>query len=164
MAKINFPGLEKYQEQIAKLGASSEDIIKKAVYEGAGIVADQVKQNLAALPTISDNEALAAYQQRTPSRISTRQKTGLINSFGLAKMRNDGGYINTKIGFDGYNSIRTKKYPNGQPNALIARSAESGSTATLKSPFVRPGVSKAKAEAERAMEKKLDEEIKKIMK
>ena len=116
------------------------------------------------LPAVSDAEALKAYRSRTPCALSVTQKQGLIASLGLSTMRDAGGYINTKLGFDGYNAVKTRKYPGGQPNALIARAAESGSVALIKTPFIRPGVKAAKKAAEKAMEKTLDEEIEKIMK
>ena len=78
-------------------------------------------------------------------------------------MENDNGYINTKIGFDGYNATKTKKYPNGQPNALIARSIESGTSKHQKTPFVRPAISKAKAKAEAAMAASVDKDINNTM-
>lgn len=164
MAKLRISGLQEYQSKIAKLGKDSEDIVKKAVYDGAKVAADEVKARLEALPAVSNDKALAAYREQKPTNLSNAQKTSLIASFGLAPMRNDFGFINTKVGFDGYNKIKTKKYPNGQPNAMIARSVESGSVALLKSPFVRPAATACKAAAEKAMEKRLTDEIEKIMK
>ena len=164
MAKISFPGLKAYEDKIAKLGKNQKDIIKRAVYDGAKVIADSVAANVAALPAVSDAEALKAYRSRTPCALSVTQKQGLIASLGLSTMRDAGGYINTKLGFDGYNAVKTRKYPGGQPNALIARAAESGSVALIKTPFIRPGMKAAKKAAEKAMEKTLDEEIEKIMK
>lgn len=164
MAKIRITGLKAYADKIYALGRESKRIIKDAVYDGAKIAADEVKARLEALPAVSNDKALAAYREQKPTNLSNAQKTSLISSFGLAPMRDDSGFINTRVGFDGYNKIKTKKYPNGQPNALIARSVESGSTALLKSPFVRPAAAACKAAAEKAMEKRLDDEIEKIMK
>ncbi len=164
MAKVRITGLQEYRAKIYALGKNSENIVKKAVYDGAKVAADEVKARIEALPAVSNDKALAAYREQKPTNLSNAQKTSLISSFGLAPMRNDFGYINTKVGFDGYNKVRTKKYPNGQPNALIARSVESGSTALLKSPFVRPAATACKAAAENAMEKRLNDEIEKIMK
>lgn len=164
MAKISFPGLKAYEDKIAKLGKNQKDIIKRAVYDGAKVIADSVAANVAALPAVTDAAALKAYRSREPSAISVTQKQGLIESLGLSTMRDDSGYINTKLGFDGYNAVKTRKYPGGQPNALIARAAESGSVALIKTPFIRPGIKAAKKAAEKAMEKTLDKEIEKIMK
>lgn len=81
------------------------------------------------------------------SRLSEEQKKGLLDGFGVSRMQDDSGYKNVKLGFDGYNSVKTKKYPNGQPNVLIARVTESGSSYQQKTPFVRPAVNASRKEA-----------------
>ena len=63
------------------------------------------------------------------------------------------------MGFDGYNEVKTRKYPNGQPNALMARSIESGSSARDKYPFIRPAVQATRKQAIAAAEAKLDKKI-----
>ena len=79
-------------------------------------------------------------------------------------MRDDNGFINVKLGFDGYNATRTKKYPRGQPNVLIARSVNSGTTFRKKTKFVDKAVNSAKKAAEAAMDAACSREIEKIMK
>lgn len=164
MARVSFPGMKEYSDKIYALGKNTVPIIKSAVYDGAKEVADSVKAKLNGLDTISDFRGIIQKRKNEPGLITEMEKEGLIASMGLASMINDGGYINTKIGFSGYNEMKTKTYPNGQPNALIARACESGSSAMIKQPFLRPGLAEAKAAAEKAMQEKLDEEIEKIMK
>lgn len=164
MAKITFPGMRSYSDKIHTLGKNTVPIIKAAVYEGAKVVADSVKGNLAALDTIRDFHGIQKFRKNEPGELTESQKEGLLASFGLAGMENDGGFINTKLGFDGYNEMFTNQYPFGQPNAMIARACESGSSAMNAQPFVRPGIEAAKAAAGKAMEKKLDEKIDEIMK
>lgn len=78
-------------------------------------------------------------------------------------MQNDKGYLNVKIGFDGYNRTKTEKYPKGQPNQLVARGVESGTSWKQKKPFIRPAVNRTKKKAEQMMAEILDKEINKIM-
>lgn len=163
MPSMKFKGLDKYSKQITALYNHSEEHIKKAAFQGAKEVADTVRAELAAVPYISDAAAIEAARKKEPSGISYTQKQGLLDSLGLAKMENLGGNINTKIGFEGYNDVKTKKFPNGQPNAMIARSLDSGSTATLRNAFMRRATSKSRKKAEKAMEKTLDEEIAKAI-
>ena len=77
-------------------------------------------------------------------------------------MENDKGYWNVKLGFDGYNKVKTKTYPNGQPNAMIARATESGSSVREKTPFVRTAVSATQKQAVEIAKRVVDEEISKI--
>ena len=50
MAKISFPELDAYISKLSKLYKDTEPIVKAAVYEGAGIVADEIKKGLESLP------------------------------------------------------------------------------------------------------------------
>ena len=120
-----------------------------------------MKANLIALPSVPDTEGLKAFafkpQQKIP--ITKAQKWGLVHSFGIASLRNEGGFIHVKIGFDGYNEVQTKTFPNGQPNVLIARSIESGSSTREKTPFLRPALAAARKQAIEAARVKFDEAI-----
>ena len=79
---------------------------------------------------------------------------------GIAKMkRKEGGVFDVKLGFDGYNEVKTKKYPNGQPNAMIARSINSGSSYMRRQPFMDMTIRVSKDRAEAAIEKKFNEEL-----
>ena len=96
------------------------------------------------------------------SRLSDPEKQGLLDGFGVSAMQNEGGYLNVKLGFDGYNSVKTKKYPQGQPNALIARVTNSGSSYRQKTRFLDKAVAATQKQAETAAQAKIDEKIKAI--
>lgn len=153
-------GIDQYISQLQNLEFTATDSIGKAIYYGADIVADAIKANLEGLPT---DEGYANDGQKLGG-IKAIQKTGLIKGFGIAKQSNDRGYINVKVGFHGYNALKTKKFPNGQPNSMVARTIESGNSFTQKHPFVRPAVNATKDRAERKMAEIINEEIKKVMK
>lgn len=160
--RIDFPGIKIYVDKLNELTNNSLTIIQKAAAKGAAPIADACKANLNGLETMNKGEAVAAWKKKEKGKLTEKQKQGLIESMGLAPMRNDNGYINTKLGFDGYNKVITKSWPKGQPNAMIARVLESGSSAMDKQPFIRPAVSAKKNEAEKIMQETLDKEIKKI--
>ena len=52
MAKITFPGLCDYELMISRLSKGVDDIAGKAIYAGAGIVADAIKENIKDLPIV----------------------------------------------------------------------------------------------------------------
>lgn len=163
MAKMTIKGTEEYALKLAKLGNASRQIAEKAIYAGADIVANQLKSNLNGIPTVTEAENVKAYRTKGKSGISKRQKDGLIESFGIAKIQNDDGYYNVKLGFDGYNKVKTRKYPKGQPNQLIARVMESGSTYMDKNPVTRMAVNQKRKAAIKEMQRVIDEEAKKMM-
>lgn len=138
MATIKFNGIDEYMAQLQALGAQSREILQTAVYEGAAIVADEVRDRLHAV-------------------LSPDATGELESSLGIAPMRNDRGYVNTRIGFDGYDS-------KGVANQLKANVLESGSSKQPKRPFMRPAVNASRKPAEAKMAQVVDQEIKKIMK
>ena len=162
MATIRFSKLRDYELMLGKIGDASKDICGAAIYEGAKIIADEVKNNLESLNVTTDALAMQKAKKGEPTYITQRAKEGLIKSFGVTPMsQDDSGIYNVKLGFDGYNDVKTKKWPKGQPNQLIARACESGSSAMIKQPFFREAVQKTKKKAESRMAEVLDEKIKK---
>lgn len=159
MAKFQFEGMQEYLEKLNKIGTNADGSIKRAVYSGASVVLKQVENAIQNLPT---KEHKYVYSGQI-NAISPEQKQGLLDGLGASKMQNDNGYINTKIGFDGYNSVKSKKYPNGQPNSLIARAIESGTSMRPKTRFVANATKAAKGPAEKAMAEQFDKDIKQIM-
>ena len=162
MAKYQFKGLEEYAAYLQKIGANSKEICGAAVYAMADVVADKVRKNIEALPTVTESEALAAYKEKQKTQLTSAQKKGLEEGFGISPMQNDDGFWNVKLGFDGYNKVKTKTYPQGQPNALIARATESGSSVREKQPFIRTAVTAAQKPAIDAGRAAADKEISKI--
>ena len=161
MAKITFPGLNDYELMISKLSKGVDDIAGKAIYSGAGIVAAAIKENIQDLPIV---RGYGTKENPLPGGVTAPQKAGLINGLGISPMQSDAGYLNVKIGFDGYNATKTEKYPQGQPNQLVARGVESGTSWKQKKPFIRQAINASKSRAEAEMARILDQEIEKITK
>jgi HK97 gp10 family phage protein len=140
MAKMTIKGTDQLELQLSKLGNMSTKIAKDVVMAGAQPVADEIRKGL------ENNLAGSKYS-----------KGDLLDSLGIAPPGVDNqGNVNTKIGFDGYDS-------NGVANQLKARVMESGSSKQQKKPFVRPAVNRSKNRALEAMQKKFDEKIELII-
>lgn len=163
MATIKFPGLDEYERKLASLGEAGKALAGQAIYKGAGIIADQIRENITQLQAVDDVQGLVAYNTKQKAPLTKSAKAGLLDSLGISKMAQSDGVYYVKIGFDGYNGIKTKKFPTGQPNAMIARSLESGSSIATKRPFVRPAVNAKQAEVEAAMAEIFENGIKAIM-
>lgn len=158
MATFQFGGIDTYITQLNKLqAATKEGVIGKTVYAGAAVMADAVRATIQALPEGKESEAVFGV-------ITPAQKRGLLEGFGISRIEDDDGFVNVKLGFDGYNSVKTRKYPNGQPNALIARAVNSGTSFRKKTKFVDKAVNSARKSAETAMDAACSREIEKIMK
>ena len=164
MAKYQFKGLEEYAQYLQRIGANTQEICGEAVYAMADIVTDKIRENLEALPSVPTKEALEAWKTGQKTQLTKAQKKSLEKSLGISSMQNDNGYWNVKVGFDGYNTTKTKSYPQGQPNALIARATESGSSFRDKTPFIRPAVKETEAPAVQKAKDVVEQKIKQLEK
>lgn len=139
MAKFTAKAGEEWAAKLSALGQQSGEVAKKALYEGAKVMADEIKSGIRSLP-----------------QDTGVTKRGLEAGFGVTPMRSTGGVYEVKLGFQGYNE-------RGVANQLMARIMESGTSKVQKHPFVRPAVQKTKKAAQQAMQDKIDEECRRIM-
>lgn len=139
MAKITFDGFDNYRAIMQNLEGKELSIIKPAVYNGAAVVIDEVKRSLRSV-------------------VSGEATGDLEASIGLSHMEDKNGYINTKLGFDGYDR-------KGSPNIVKARVLESGTSKQQqrKKPFIRPALRRCRERAIAEMELTVDSQIKKMM-
>lgn len=136
MAKFRFTGIDQYTASLAKIGGKNAvGVLKYAVYPGAAVVADAIRASM-----------------------SDHRITGdLQDSLSLSTMRNDDGYVNTKVTFAGYDR-------NGTPNAIKAAALESGTSRGQKAThFISKATKGATDKAIAEMSKALDEKIDQIM-
>lgn len=156
MAKFKVgDGIEKYIQSLETISNASDEMIGKAIYEGAKVVTDEIRAGLEGVPV--DNRFAKPGELITG--LNQAQKNGLLDSLGITSMRREGGVYDVKVGFDGYNSIKTKTWPQGQPNTMIARSLESGTSFRAKNPVISKATRAAKDKAEEAMAKTFDDEL-----
>lgn len=145
---------------------------QQAVYNGSGVVADQFRSNLQAVP-ISHYDHDPFKYNRDPNKwgeggfwfkgqdvkpmngITASQKEGLLSSMGISPFKTGIETINKKIGVDGYNSTVTKKYAKGQPNAMILRSLEKGTTYRKAYQVVRNTANQTRYKCKKEMERTL---------
>ena len=153
-------GFDELELQLSKL--ADPELAKDVVMAGAQPIADEIRKSIEALP---EDKFRYLKKNEVFTGVPKQQKQDLLDSLGITPPDIDfDGNTNTKIGFDGYGKIPTKKYPKGVPNQLLARAVESGSSVRKKTPFIRKAVNKSKKLAEAEMQKKLDEKIEIIMK
>jgi hypothetical protein len=140
--------------------AHADAIAKRAIYDGAKIMYEKVKAAIEAIPEekfryLRGNDS---YRYVTPD-----EKQDLIESLGITKIEgNEFDGWNAKIGFDGYGSHHTSKYPGGVPNQLIARSLEKGTSVRRKYPFMRRTVNRYRKATKEAMNASVNETCEKL--
>lgn len=147
MPTVEFAGIEKYTRQLEALGRGAEAACNLALYDGAQILADAVQAEIDTIPDMDP-----------------RDRQGLHDGLGIARFWAEKGSVLTKIGWEGYNSWRTRRWPNGKPNALIARAQIRGTSWIRPNRFTARAARKANAACVEAMRKRLDAEIAKTIK
>ena len=152
MATISFKGLDTLIAKLEKLNGFAHGQMKMAIYDGAAEVKKALVSTMNTIP-VQDEFVRKGHMR---DGITSEQKQGIINGFGIAKMRSDGSGVNTVLGFKGKNA-------KGQSNKTIARQVESGTSWLQKYPFIRNAKNQSKSAAENAMSETFKKEIDRIM-
>jgi len=136
MASAAFMLDDDFAIKLSRLDTDINEIAKKAIYEGAKIVADTMKVNLESV--LSD------------------EATGqLVEALGITPIGMMGNEWSAHIGFDGYDR-------DGVAFQLIARVLESGTSTRQKKPFVRKTMNQTKTKVAAVMQAVVEEEYQKI--
>lgn len=154
MARIKVKGLEELIRKVEEAGRRPEGLVKRALYEGAGLMADEIRGSLLGIPV--DNSFGTPKHKK--HGVTATEKVGLIRGLGISKMREEGiGQVALAIGFNGANSDGTR-------NTTVMRRIESGTSRTQKIPTIRPTKNRARKPALAAMQKQFEKDVSDIFK
>ena len=144
MAKAQFVMPEQFLSKISKLGEATDKIVPKVLAAGAELgLKSIVWSNLSSV--IGKN-----------TKADSRSSGQLLSALGTTAARQDkDGNFNVKIGF-------AENRTDGKSNAMIAGVLEYGKHGQPPKPFMKTAKTKSKDACIRVMEKKLEEEIKKL--
>ena len=150
--------LDKISEMLAKIGEKAEPVAKKALYEGAGIVADEIQKNANHIPTAPFKFVRSGTRLPSPE-----EKEIVVNAgVGIAKFNGSGSEVNTSVGYkaSGYAELKGKL----KPVPLIAASINSGTSFMKKQPFFRKAANSGGKKATEAMKGVVETEFEAITK
>lgn len=145
MPTVKFEGIEEYSAFLQGLGRKAPKIINSALFDGAGILADAVREEIDGI--------------QVDKAFPKEAKDGLKKGLGISHFWSESGSTVTKIGFDGYNDRRTKRWPKGQPNAMIARSLTRGQSWLPANRFIQRALKKARNSCVNAIKQRFDTEL-----
>lgn len=149
---VTTKGLDEAIAELTKV-ADTKTFLPKTLYEGAGVVAKEMKTQISALKTD---------QKGGPMRYPYEyEKEVLEQNFGVAPFHWDGDTLDTKIGFDGY---YTNKKGEQRPVPLLANSVNAGTSFLKKQPFKDKAYRASKETSVSTMQSALDKEIAKLTK
>lgn len=154
MPKIQINGIEELGVVMSRMAEDVEKALKAGIYDGAHEVFKEVEKQIRALPE-SDKKSMHR-------DITAEQKQGLLDGLYGSKMQVKDGSVHVYISFDGYNNVKTDKYPHGQPNIMIARSIESGGSYMNKRIFMTKAAMASRQKAVDALQRTFNKEISKL--
>lgn len=161
MAKMQIKGLAAYEKALSQLEMRVKDqVVGAAIYDGAKLLADAIRADMEDIRI--DNRGYSTTGKLMGP--NTKQVLGLLHSLGISPMRTEDGISDVAVGFDGYNDIKTKRWPKGQPNAMVARSVERGTSFMEAQPIFKRVTARMRKPVQQAMGKSVDKSIEKIMK
>lgn len=155
MAKVQVKMPEEFLLKVSKLADKTDEIVEKALEAGGEVVLPKVKSNL---------QSVIGKDLKQPPSKSTGELAGALGMTPVDVDRK--GVHNLKIGF---NEPRKKQYgAKGKrsyyaiTNAMIANVIEYGKHGQPAKPFLKPAKRATQKKCVEAMERKLEEEIKKL--
>ena len=140
-------GMAELTKRLEKLGEKAQGAASLALYEGAGMMADEVSRAVHGIATEPFRYATGG-RMRKPS---PEEKAALVQARkGVAKFRKTRISVNTSVGMQnsGYANVNGKT----KPIPLIANAINSGTSFMQKQPFMRKAFSQAKGRAMQAIE------------
>ena len=158
---ISSAGLDALINSFNDLDRKLPEFEKRAMYKAAGLIADELKREIDALPIQENPDGSRPWAEKGEqlTGITTAQKADLEAGMGIAKFREEGGIISTSIGFSGKGSTKTKH--GRMANSTLMRQIESGTSYRKKNPVVRRTAAKVRAQAKAALQKEVTQSIQK---
>ena len=151
-------GLDELSRKLAQLGDKAEEVASRALYDGAGVMADAYAQAVNSIQTEPFRYAFGD-RKRPPS---PEEKAALKGKTGVAKFDKNGTEVNTAVGVNGAGYVNI----GGKQKAVrkIANAINSGTSFMVKQPVFRRAVTQAKVAASAAIVAKADQLFDEIIK
>lgn len=152
--KIKTEGMDEINNMLGRLEQGVNGIAAQAVYEGAGIIADEMKKQANAIRTAPFKYASGG-NRRLPS---PEEKAAITGAGGIARFTNEGGAeVRTSVGYanSGYADVAGHI----KPIPLLVNSINSGTSFMKKQPFVRKAANSGGKKAVAAMKEKIEKSL-----
>lgn len=129
--QMKVEGLKELSEMLSQMGEESGKIAAGGLYEGAGVMADEIKKGAEGIKTSPFHYAVFVTRDPSPEEKAAVMEAGV----GIAKFNKNGSEVDTSVGYRnaGYTTINGKTKPIPQ----IVNAINSGTSFMQKQPFVR---------------------------
>ncbi len=151
--ELKVEGMAEISEALGKLADGAAGAAALGLYEGAGVMADEVNQSAAGIRT--EEFHYAVFPGATTRLPSPEEKEIVMQAaVGIARFKKDGTEVDTSIGFRnaGYAQLKGRTVP----IPVIVNAINSGTSFMKKQPFIRNAASKGAPKAMKAMKDKIE--------
>lgn len=161
---LKMQGIEDLEIKLATMERAAPGIAKACLYEGARVVADNLRAAVSTIPVQPHHAVPNAPNGRQLVYMTPEEKSACLAGIGIAKFEGSLNEFTTAIGFNGYQTTaQSDGYPHGIPVPMLMRSIEIGSSVRAKYPVCRKAFKASESGALAAMQAKFDELTEKIM-
>lgn len=154
--QLKVDGMAEISELLEKMEQDAPKTASRALYVGAGIMADEIKKNVETIKTAPFKYA------KEGSRLPSPEEKEIVQTAaaGIAKFNKNGTEVDTSVGFQnaGYAELKGKMVP----IPVIVNSINSGTSFMKKQPFVRKAANNAAPKAMEAMRQQIEAEFEAI--
>lgn len=156
--EMKVDGMEELSKVLDELGEAAPAAAASALYEGAGLMAEEIRKGAEAIRT----EPFRYTRDGTRLPSPEEKEIVLAAGAGIAKFDKNGTEVNTSVGYraSGYADLKGKK----KPVPLIVNSINSGTSFMQKQPFVRKAARSGAPKAMDKMRKSIETAFEKIIK
>lgn len=148
--EMKVDGMTEISEALDKLGNGAAKAASEGLYEGAGVMADEIRKGVETIRTEPFKYAWGTRRLPSPEEKEIVRQAAA----GIAKFQKNGTEVDTSVGFRnaGYAELAGKQVP----IPLIVNSINSGTSFMRKQPFIRETSAKAAPKAMKAMKDKIE--------
>lgn len=157
--EMQIDGMAEISELLGKMEQQAPAVAAQALYVGAGIMSDAIRQEANGIKT-----AAFRYAKNGESRMPSPEEKEIVTAAGagIAKFDKNATEVNTSVGYRnaGYADLKGKK----KPIPVIVNSINSGTSFMNKQPFVRKAARNGGTKAMEAMKEFIEDAFDKMQK
>lgn len=160
MAKMKTQGLSTFQNQLDLLAKEIHNMNKVALYDAAGMVADEIKKGLQSMPTRPMFPIGTDEKPITGATISEKEQ--IIDNFGISTFVDSAGSVSTSIGFTGYVNTPSNRFDDHVPTGFLMQAIEYGTSFRQPTHTVTKATRGLKQKVQNKIDQSLSEQIEKL--
>lgn len=157
--QLKVEGMTEIGEMLSKMGDAAPGVASKALYDGAGLMADALNKGAEGIRTAPFEWAS---ETRGETRLPSPEEKEIVMAAaaGIAKFNKNGTEVDTSVGFRnaGYAQLKKKMVPIPK----IVNAINSGTSFMKKQPFVRKSARAAEPKVLKAMQECIEAEFEAI--